>query len=131
MTIKNLSISIRIKWILLHKTVWASMYCEPLQWLYHVNAHTSTVGPVKPSPYPTVSSRSGSRSHIGHFLLRTLDARIQTIRLYLQPEVIEYAPCLCWPRCKIPVHGLCGYRFQFFSLSGSFLIDPKNKSPPL
>jgi hypothetical protein len=38
---------------------------------------------VNPSPIPTVSTRSGSLSHIGHSKFLILDDLIQIIRLYL------------------------------------------------
>ena len=47
--------------------------------------------------------------HMGQREFLTEDDRIQTIRLYLTPEVMGCAPCMCCALCSNPLPTLCWY----------------------
>ena len=85
-------------------------------------AQTATVlsEEVKPSPGPPAHGISlGSLLHIGHSLLRTVEERIQIIKLILSPDWIGNAPCMCCPRWRSPKLGLCSYCVHSASFKGT------------
>lgn len=57
---------------------------------------------VNPSPKPKLGTNVGVLLHIGHRLFLIEDDLIQMIRLYLVPEVMGWAPCMCCALCNNP-----------------------------
>lgn len=88
----------------------------------HVSAHEGfgVAGClVKPSANPSPSTSVGLLLHMGHSLLRSCEALIQTMRFQRWPEEMGRAPCMCWPRWRSPSHTLCSTSEHSVSLKGT------------